>query len=64
MPIEYLNCRTTDDDPINISASIECYYIPYSSFKGVIIVYYSSFVIFLEILYIIIITMYVLLSEL
>ncbi len=57
MPINYMNCRTTDSDPEDIPKSIECYYIPYSSVKGVIIVYYSSFVLFFEVLYIIIITM-------
>jgi len=56
MHIEYLNCRKTDNDPVDIPTSIECYYIPYSSVKGVIIVYYSSFVLFLQVLYILIIT--------
>ncbi|ORX41871.1 hypothetical protein BCR36DRAFT_374937 [Piromyces finnis] len=56
IPLTYLNCISKEDD--SYIHSINCFNIPYSSTKGVIIVLFSSFVILLEVIYMIILTRY------
>jgi len=54
MDITYLNCKTSN----NTLKTIECSYIPYKNFKGIIIIMLITLTLIIEFIFLFIIIMY------